>query len=103
MQGSSKRSATYSDTYCMVMTKDKRYSVIKDLTEAKKLKAFSHILDIIPKCVMATDINLHYYKFEKRVNNPGEFTINECRKLATLIGTDYLTIVQLIAADLKIK
>lgn len=83
------------------MAKDRRYKTIGDLIETKKLKQFNEMLDIIPASVLTDDLGLHYYKFRKRQADPGEFTINECMKLAALIGTDYLTIVKLIAADLK--
>lgn len=83
------------------MAKDRRYKTIGDLIETKKLKHFSEMLDIVPAAVLTKDLGLHYYKFRKRIEDPGEFTINECIKLATLTGTDYLTIAQLIAADLK--
>jgi hypothetical protein len=81
------------------MAKDRRYNTIKALIESKKLKSFGEICDIVPITTIRKDIEMTYAQSRHRIDNPETFTIEESKRLAALIGVDYITVIRILSGE----
>ena len=81
------------------MAKDKRYNTVKKLIEVGALNSISEILEVIPKTVIGQDMGMHYATFNRLINNPGNFTLKNIVQIASLIGVEEMTMVDLIVKD----
>lgn len=82
------------------MAKDKRYNTVKKLIEVGALNSISQVLEVIPKTVIGQDMGMHHGTFNKLINNPGNFTLKDIIQLASLIGVEKMTMVDLIVQDI---
>ena len=84
------------------MAKDKRYNTAKKLIEMGAMKSISEILEVIPKTVIGLDMRMHHDTFKRLLNNPGNFTLNQIFQLASLIGVDKMTMLNLILQEISL-
>jgi hypothetical protein len=84
------------------MAKDKRYNTAKKLIEMGAMKSISEILDVIPKTVIGLDMRMHHDTFKRLLSNPGNFTLNQIFQLASLIGVDKMTMLNLILQEISL-
>jgi hypothetical protein len=82
------------------MAKDKRYNTLKKLIEASATTSISEILDVVPKTVIGNDMGMHHQTFNKLINNPENFTLKDIFHIASLIGVEKMTMLNLIAQDI---
>ena len=82
------------------MAKDKRYNTLKKLIEAGATTSISEILEVVPKTVIGHDMGMHHQTFNKLVNNPENFTLKDIFHIASLLGVEKMTMLNLIAQDI---
>ncbi|MDO6433320.1 hypothetical protein Q4E93_22100 [Flavitalea sp. BT771] len=77
-----------------------RLNSIKNELESDKISGFNQIFAIISETQMSIELEISFYAFRKKVEDPGEFTVNEMMRFASLIGVKYDVIATFI---LKLK
>lgn len=82
------------------MAKDKRYNTLKKLIEAGAAITISEILEVVPKTVFSHDMGMHHQTFNKFINNPENFTLKNIFRIASLIGVEKMTMLNLIAQEI---
>jgi hypothetical protein len=80
-----------------------RLNSIKNELEAGRINSFEQIFAIISETRMSIELGISFYTFRKKVNDPGEFTVNEMMQLAALFGVKYDVIAAFIWDRLKSK
>ncbi len=80
-----------------------RLNSIKNELEALRINSFEQIFAIISESRMATELGISFYAFRKKVEDPGEFTVNEMARFAALIGVKYDTIANFILERVKAR
>lgn len=78
------------------MVKDKRYKTVNNLISAGYIKTFREILDTLPKTTIAKDLGMHHQTFSKLVEHPDRFTFKDAARIATLIGVEWIAVINLI-------
>jgi plasmid maintenance system antidote protein VapI len=78
------------------MVKDKRYDTVKKLIKGGHIKSFSEVLENIPKTNVARDLKMHHQTFEKLINFPEKFALEDAIKIASLIEVDDMVVIELI-------
>lgn len=70
--------------------KDLRYQTVKIVLQSNKvIKQFKDIFKVIPKSIVAGDMRTNNNRMQSLIDNPGDFTFNEIREMAGLIGCKY--------------
>ncbi len=77
------------------MTKDKRYTVVKNLISGGHLKSFQAIFEIIPKTVVLKDLHIHNQRFNDMLDDVSLFLLLELYELADLLEVDGKIIIDL--------
>jgi hypothetical protein len=77
------------------MTKDKRYTLVKNQISGGYVKTFSEIFDIIPKTVVSIDLKIHNVRFNNLLNDVSRFELGDLYRIAALIDVDEKTILDL--------
>lgn len=77
------------------MTKDKRYTIVKNQIQGGYVKTFSEIFDIIPKTVVGKDLKIHNVRFTNLITNVTRFELGDLYRIAALIDIDEKTILEL--------
>ncbi|MET6998174.1 hypothetical protein [Chitinophaga defluvii] len=85
------------------MAKDKRYNTVKMLMEAGKISTIEELIEIVPKSIVAKDLNLHYYQFLAKMKKPALFSIEELVTLADKIEIDRMKIITPVVVGAKKK
>ena len=89
------------------MTKDKRYTIVKNQIEGGYLKGFREIFDIIPKTVVAKDLKIHNIRFSNLINDVSRFELIDLYKLAGLLEIEEKLMLDLVhsqyLSDKRIK
>ena len=80
-----------------------RLNSIKNELEAGRISSFDQIFAIISETRMSVELGISFYTFRKKVNDPGEFTVNEMMRLAALFGVKYDVISAFIWDRIKAK
>ena len=80
-----------------------RLNSIKNELEAGRISGFDQIFAIISETRMSVELGLSFYTFRKKVNDPGEFTVNEMMRLAALFGVKYDIISSFIWDRIKTR
>ena len=80
-----------------------RLNSIKNELEAGKVHSFEQIFAIISETRMSMELGISFYTLRKKVNDPGEFTVNEMMQLAALFGVKYDIIASFIWDRIKAK
>lgn len=85
--------------------KDPRYARVKALIEGKHITQFKQIVENknIPKSVLCKDLGMRYESFQKRLADPGLFTLNEFILMAGWIGVDEEVVTELARAQKRAK
>lgn len=76
---------------------------LKNEFEGGKVKTFDQVFAIMNETPLATELNIPFLTFRKKVNNPGEFTVNELLRFAKLIDVHYEVISQFVLGLLNYK
>lgn len=80
-----------------------RLNSIKDQLESAKVSSFEQIFAIISESRMATELGISFYAFRKKVQDPGEFTVNEMARFAALLGVKYDVVARFILERVKAR
>lgn len=83
------------------MTKDRRYTIVKNLISSGHIKSFNDIFDIIPRSVIARDLGMNYMRFTKLMNNLDLFVIKDVFQLAVFLEIDEMILLNLIYQQYK--
>lgn len=81
------------------MTKDKRYTLVKNQISGGYVKTFSEIFDIIPKTVVSIDLKIHNVRFNNLLNDVSRFELGDLYRIAALIDVDEKAILDLAHAQ----
>ena len=89
------------------MTKDRRYTTIKNLISAGYIKSFREIFDTLPKSVVARDLGMNNIRFSRLIDNVDQFLLRDLFRIAAYLEIDELILVNLVyqqyATDKKSK
>jgi len=86
----------FSDLRCMPKRKDPRYKTLRIVINAGGIKSFRDLFKVVPRSVVAGDLGTNNNRFYRLVLNPGDFTFNEIRQMAKLIGCKYEQLRELV-------
>lgn len=78
------------------MSKDKRYSTVKNLISGGYIKSFQEIFDTIPKSVVYKDLGMNSARFNKLLSNVEGFVVKDLLRIAELIEVDGKVILDLV-------
>jgi hypothetical protein len=78
------------------MELDRRYKTVAKLIKTGQMDSFLEIFQTVPKTVVKTDMHMHHDTFTRRLKYPESFTLKEMVRLATLIGVNYMSLIELI-------
>lgn len=78
------------------MAQDKRYTAIRNLIKVGDITKLEDMFMYVKETQMRKDLNIGYHPWRKKMKNFGLFELQQMKKLASLIGVDYLVIVELI-------
>jgi hypothetical protein len=79
------------------MEKDVRYSTIKKLIQTGDIKTLTEIFDkeIITKTKVRKDLGIHNQRFNKLLEHPNKFLLDDLFRFAELIDLDEKSVVDL--------
>jgi len=80
-----------------------RLNSIKNELESGRVSSFDQIFAIISETRLATELGISFYAFRKKINDPGEFTVGEMMKFASLVGVKYDVIASFILDRIRSK
>lgn len=69
---------------------------IKNELESGKIKNFRQLFAILEVTPLAAALDIPYYTFDRKVNDPGRFTVSDMRKMAKLFNVDVQIIITFI-------
>lgn len=69
--------------------------------EVGKIKSFEQIFAIIAEYQLAKELGLGFTTLRNKVNNPGEFSLNNIRRFAELVKVDDDTITKFLRELMK--
>ena len=78
------------------MTKDKRYTTVKNLINSGFIKTFREIFDTIPKSIVYSDLGMNNARFKNLMFNVEEFVLNDIFRIAELIEVDREIMLNLV-------
>lgn len=78
------------------MSKDRRYTTVKNLISGGYIKTFSEIFETLPKSVMARDLGMNNIRFTKLMNNVDNFFLRDIFRMAVLLEISETTMYELI-------
>jgi hypothetical protein len=81
------------------MTKDKRYTLVKNQISGGYVKTFREIFEIIPKTVVSKDLKIHNLRFGNMLNDMARFELGDLYRIAALIEVDEKIILDLAHAQ----
>ena len=81
------------------MTKDKRYTLVKNQISGGYIKTFREIFDIIPKTVVGKDLKSHNVRFGNMLNDTTLLELGDLYRIAALIDVDEKIILDLAHAQ----
>jgi len=80
-----------------------RLNSIKHELESGRMNSFEQIFAIMTETRLATELGISYYAFRKKITDPGEFTIAEMMRMASLFGVNYEVIAVFMLDRIKSK
>jgi hypothetical protein len=83
------------------MEKDKRYKVVKLLVEAGHIIYFEEIFNYLPKSVLGLHLGINNNRMNKLKVHPDQFSLGDLHKIATLVETKPMLIVDLVFAQME--
>lgn len=78
------------------MTKDKRYTTVKNLISGGHIKNFREIFDTLPKSVVYKDLGMNNTRFTNLMYHVELFIVQDLFRIADLLGTDKKHLLDLI-------
>ena len=66
-----------------------RLNSIKNELEAGRITSFDQVFAIMSETSVSTELGISFYAFRRKVQDAGEFTLNEVMRLAALFGVKY--------------
>jgi hypothetical protein len=78
------------------MTKDRRYTTVKNLISGGYLKTFIEIFDTIPKSVIAKDLGISLDRFTAMMNDVERFSVRNLLLIADLLEIDGKLVLDLV-------
>jgi hypothetical protein len=85
------------------MAKDDRYRLAKSLIESGGIKNVRDLLGILDKTPLAKDIKVTPERFNKLIDNPVLFMMQDCIGIAEVIGVDPKLIIDIVYAEIMSK
>jgi hypothetical protein len=82
--------------FSLDMTKDKRYTTVKNLISGGYIKTFREIFDTIPKSVVARDLGINNVRFSSLLNNIQKFIVKDLFRIAELLEVDEKAVLDLL-------
>ncbi len=76
---------------------------IKTDFEAGKIKSFEQVFAVMVESRLAIEMRMGFITFRNKVNNPGDFTVNELIRFAELIDVEINIILKFIFSLIKYK
>ena len=64
--------------------KNPKYAAVKALIEARKIRNFGQVFEILPISVLAVDMKIHYTTLYNRIGDPRLLTVDNLAKMAAL-------------------
>jgi len=80
-----------------------RLNSIKNELEAGKMNSFDQMFAIMSETRISIELGISFYAFRKKVNDPGEFTLNELIRFASLVGVKYDVMANFVWDRIKAK
>jgi len=80
-----------------------RLNSIKNELEAGRIKDFEQIFAIISVTRLSNEMGISFYAFQKKVQDPKQWTVGEMMRLSSLLETNYSTVHDFMLARLKEK
>lgn len=77
------------------MTKDRRYTTVKNLISGGYIKCFREIFDTLPKSVVYKDLGMNNEHFTDLMYNVERFIVQDLFRIADLIETDKKNILDI--------
>jgi hypothetical protein len=79
------------------MPKDVRYNTVKKLIQTGDIKLFRDIFDkeTIAKTTVRKDLGIHNQRFNKLLDHPNKFVLDDLFRLAELLELDEKSVVDL--------
>jgi hypothetical protein len=81
----------------------RKIKTIKNSIESKNAEVFEDIFSTIARSVIRTLLGREFYAFEKQVNEPGRFSLNDIDFMADLFEVDKDTFLKFVRTAQKIK
>ena len=78
------------------MSRDIRYTTVKNLIESGYIKSFGAIFPIIPKSVVAHDLGMNNARFTKLILEVDRFTLKDIFRMARFFDTDEKVFIDLV-------
>lgn len=85
------------------MTKDKRYTTVKNLISSGYINSFDEIFDTLPKTVVCKDLGMNGIRFNALMENVDNFILKDIFRIAALIDIDEKILLDLIYAQYRQK
>ncbi len=82
--------------FSLVMIKDRRYKIVKNLISCGDIEFFHEIFCYIPKTVVGKDLGIHNQTFHKLLKSPERFTFFQSFRIAVLFEVEEKNIIDLI-------
>ncbi|WP_317505197.1 hypothetical protein [Flavitalea sp. BT771] len=80
-----------------------KFNSLRNELEGGKISSFDQVFAIVSETRLATELNISFYTFRKKIDDPGEFTITEMMRFAALIGIQYEIIHAFIMERVRAK
>ncbi|HWK02261.1 MAG TPA: hypothetical protein VNS58_01435 [Puia sp.] len=78
------------------MTKDRRYTTVRNLIGAGYIKAFREIFDTLPKSVVARDLGMNNKRFSRLMDNVDEFSLKEIFLIAFFLDINESVMLDIV-------
>jgi hypothetical protein len=78
------------------MSKDRRYTIVKNLITAGYIKTFREVFETLPKSIMARDLGMNNTRFTNLMNNVDGFFLRDIIRMAVLLEISETTMYELI-------
>lgn len=82
-----------------MIKRDNRYNVIRAMIADGNIVTFNDIFEYIPKTIVATDLGKKVDRFNKLMNKPDGFTLEEIYRIGSFCGLTERQIYELVEAE----
>jgi hypothetical protein len=78
------------------MSKDRRYTTVKNLISGGYIKTFREIFDTLPKSVVARDLGMNNVRFSKLIQNVDQFVLKDLFRFAAYLEIEEMVLFNLV-------